>query len=230
MRTIGCLLVASLSSGCAGSGVDVVFYGAEGHRFSTAERRTIERIAGSTAAEVKQLLPALPDHITLSVEAGKNVIPEIGATASAGAPDTVQWTVDTDSHGGVEAIANAHLRSALFHEFHHLVREAAVPGRGRTVDSVVLEGMATAFERDFAGARPPWGMYPDDVDAWTRELLTLPPRPPRRDWMFQHPDGRRWIGYKVGTYLVDRAMRASGRSSADLVSVPTDEIVRLAQE
>ena len=25
--------------------------------------------------------------------------------------------------------------------------------------------------------------------------------------MIRHPDGRRWIGYKVGTYVAERAMR-----------------------
>ena len=44
-----------------------------------------------------------------------------------------------------------------------------------------------------------------------------------------HPDGTRWIGYRAGTYLVDRAMRASGKSAADLVAMPTEDLLRLAQ-
>ena len=178
---------------------------------------------------MRRLLPALPADITLSVEAGKNVIPETGEAGSASAPKTIQWTVDPDRGGGVEAIANAQLRRTLFHEFHHLVRESTAGSKGRILDSIVLEGMATAFERDFAGAHPLWGVYPDNVGDWAKEILALPPKSPRREWMFQHPDGRRWIGYKVGTYLVDRAMRASARSAAELVSVSTDEILRLAQ-
>jgi hypothetical protein len=60
----------------------------------------------------------------------------------------------------------------LFHELHHLVRSQANVDRD-VVGDAIREGMATAFERDFAGAQPPWGQYPNDVDAWTRELLTL---------------------------------------------------------
>ena len=45
----------------------------------------------------------------------------------------------------------------------------------------------------------------------------------------QHPNGTRWIGYRAGTYLVDRAMRASGKSAADLVAMPTEDLLRLAQ-
>jgi hypothetical protein len=47
--------------------------------------------------------------------------------------------------------------------------------------------------------------------------------------MFQHPDGRRWIAYKVGTYLVDRAIAASGKSSAELVLTPTREVLEMAR-
>lgn len=41
-------------------------------------------------------------------------------------------------------------------------------------------------------------------------------------------DGRRWVGYKVGTYLVDRAMKVSGKSSAELFSVSTEDVIAMA--
>ena len=98
------------------------------------------------------------------------------------------------------------------------------------MDTVVSEGMATAFERDFAGTKPPWGEYPEDVESWVEELLglTMSAYGSYTKWMLQHPDGRRWIGYRAGTYIVDQAMSASGRSAADLVLVPTGEVLRLA--
>src|SRR5207249_1562042 len=103
-------------------------------------------------------------------------------------------------------------------------------GQPRTsfMDGVVSEGLATAFERDFGGRRPPWGEYPEDVRQWVSELLDLPSSAPYHQWMFQHPDGRRWIGYRAGTYIADRAIAASGRSAAELVLVATDEILRNA--
>lgn len=51
---------------------------------------------------------------------------------------------------------------------------------------------------------------------------------PYWQWMFQHPDGRRWIGYRAGTYIADKAIRASGCSAAELAETPTDEFLRLA--
>ncbi len=42
-------------------------------------------------------------------------------------------------------------------------------------------------------------------------------------------DGRRWIGFKVGTFLADRAVKASGLTLAQLAMVPTDQIIVWAQ-
>jgi uncharacterized protein YjaZ len=166
--------------------------------------------------------------VTLRVRTGTDVIPETGETGEVNLPDVVYWTLDPGRPEGVAAIVRTQLRSSLVHEFHHLVRGSAV-GHGRTLlEEAVTEGLATVFERDFAGASGPWGAYPANVDAWVREFRSLPRDAPRDQWMVRHPDGRRWIGYKVGTYLVDRAMKASGRSAADLVSVPTDDILRMA--
>lgn len=97
------------------------------------------------------------------------------------------------------------------------------------MDAVVSEGLATAFERDFAGVDVPWGHYPPDVESWVKELTALPAMANRSEWLFQHPDGRRWIGLRAGTYLADRAMKATGKSAADLVTTGTAEILRLAR-
>jgi hypothetical protein len=231
MRLFVFLLLAAGGAACRPADTEVVFYRSETHRFSPSERRTIEQIATATVAEVRRLLPMLSKQITLHVETDTNVIPEIGATGSADSPSTIRWRVDPDRAGGVQAIATSHLRTFLFHELHHLARGATLPpGSGGYIDAMITEGLATAFERDFGGARPLWGIYPDNVGEWVTEVRALPTHIPRRDWMFQHPDGRRWIGYKVGTYLVDRAMRASGKSAVDLVSVPADQILTLGGE
>jgi uncharacterized protein YjaZ len=108
----------------------------------------------------------------------------------------------------------------------HVVRAAVFFDR-RLRDHVIREGLATAFERDYGGASPAWGQYPPEVAQWTTELLAQPDDAPRKQWLFQHPDGRRWIGLRVGTYLIDRAMKATGRASAELVRTPTDDLVRL---
>lgn len=226
-----CIAVAALAVvvGCGQRDVQVSYLRSESYTFSSLDRRVIEEIADATAIEVRKLLPALPRKLEMTVRPGTDVIPEIGATASAMPPADVVWTVDPARPGGVVQIAKTHLRATLFHEFHHLVRSAS-GFAGTVVEHAVTEGLASAFERDFAGGQYPWAQYPKgEVEGWATELLALPGDTSTREWMFAHPDGRRWIGYKVGTYWVDRAKLKSGRSSADLVSTPTTQILALAE-
>lgn len=218
------VLIAMLAS-CRASGADVVFYIDDGHRFSAEEQSTIETIVHDTVAEVRQLLPQLSNQLTIRVHSGTTVMAETGGMAETSPPDVVYWTVDPSRAEGVVALAKRHLRATLFHEFHHLVR-----GEAHTLmDRVIAEGMATVFERDYADATPPWGNYPRNVREWASEIMELPPDAPHEPWMSRHPDGRRWIGYKVGTALVDDAMRASNRSLVDLTPMSTEDVVALAR-
>lgn len=217
-----------LAPACARRRTHVLFYRASGYSFSWSERRTIDGIAEASAMQVASLLSGLPERVTIRVEAGQRVIPETGEGGSAHPPDVVYWTVDPRRGESVQAIASRRLRGTLFHEFCHLARERAVPSDHRLIDDVVAEGLATAFERTHAGAHAPWGDYPPEVAEWVEQLAGLGPDASRDHWMFRHPDGRRWIGYKVGTYLVDVAQRQSRRPLAELVTVRTDDLLRLA--
>jgi uncharacterized protein YjaZ len=142
----------------------------------------------------------------------------------------VIWVVNPGHEGGVVTVVHAWLRATLLHEFHHLVRSQTITSAS-LMDEVIAEGMATVFERDVAGVAPPWGVYPDDVAEWVNELIALPSDANNSYWLrARHPDGRRWIGMRAGAYLVDRAMKASGKSAADLVSTPTAEVVALGTQ
>jgi len=219
------ILAVVVALGCGRARVEIEYRA--GYSFSRAERRAIQQVADRAVADVRRLLPGLPAHLRITVQVGSRVIPETGETGSIGLPGAVYWTVDPAHAGGVIAVVNAQLRATLFHEWYHLVREAKFATES-LVDRAINEGLATAFERDFGGQPTPWGAYPGEVVTWTQEFLALPADAPVRDWMYQHPDGRRWIGYKVGTSLADRASRASGLSVADLAATSTDEIISWA--
>lgn len=199
----------------------------EGRRLSWGEQRELERVAESTFHEVRTVVAGLAAHIRLVVRWGTDVIAETGENGAAAQPDIVAWTLDPERD--VRTTIRAHLRATLAHELHHLARSRTVEPR-TLVDRVVHEGLATAFERDFAGVDPPWGHAPPEGEAlaWTDELLHQPPGADPTPWMIRHSDGRRWVGMRVGTLLVDRARKASGRTAAQLVAAPTGEVLRLA--
>ena len=222
-------LSAIALNACAKPDRSVQFFRSETYTFSATEQDRIEAIASATLRDARTLLPGLPERIHLTVRPGSDVIEETGETGTAMPPDAIMWTVDPQRNGGVDAVARKWLRASLLHELHHLARAASQPPR-TLVDHAIFEGMATVFERDFAGAEVPWGAYPENVAQWADELTRLPPDSSTREWLYKHPDGRRWIGIKVGTYWVDGAIRNSGRSAASLTTASSAEIVEFARE
>lgn len=231
MRVAAGLALAILFVSCSTPALTVQVYAGDGYEFSTAERRSIEAIAQFAARDVRRLLPGLPRNLVLRVQPSAKVIDVTGETGYPSLPNALGWMVDPHHPGGVTATVDRELRKTLFHEWHHLVRYTAVGMPVSLMDDVIAEGMATAFERDAAGASPPWGAYPANVMTWVTELRTAPPDVDHGYWLAQlHADGRRWIGMRAGTYLVDRAMRASGKTAAQLVSMPTDLVLKMALE
>lgn len=223
-------LLLALLPACRKHEVKVELYTVDGYRFSAAERDAIQEIADRAASDVRALLPSLSRELILRVQAGSEVIPETGETAHSLPPSAVRWVVDPKDPRGVRSIIDRQLRATLFHEFHHLVRDDHRERR-TLLDHVISEGQATAFERDHAPGSVPWGDDRDiDLEAWTREVLALPPDADKTQWMFEHPDGRRWIGFRVGTRLADRAAKHSKKSIAELAAMSAEEIVALARE
>ena len=202
----------------------------ETDRLDEATASLIEDIARAADEEVRSHLPALADDIILRVWDSDEVIPETGDLGMSVAPAEIAWVVCAGDPRGAMAIAQAQLRSTMFYELHHQVRGwmqwGGRPKEG-LLDAVVSEGLATAFEQDVAGSSPPWGKYPAEVADWDAELRALPDDADFMQWMVLHDDGRRWIGYRTGTYIADQAIAMTGKTAAELATTSTDEILRL---
>ncbi len=195
--------------------------------FSASEKAAVRQTAERAFQEVKRHLPRVPDSIVLLVRAGSDVIDATGEAAFVVPPNHVQWTIDPGRKEGVLGIVSTQLRPTLFHELLHLARATVVTNE-TLMDSVIDEGLATVFERDVAGSNVPWGTYPSEVVAWVKELKAQHSSANRSKWLIAHPDGRRWIGLRAGTYLVDQAIAKSGRSVQELAILSTAEVLRLA--
>lgn len=194
--------------------------------FSGGERKAIQQIADATMKDARALLPMLPPDLRLTVRTDTHVIPETGETAESIPPNAIVWKVDPGR--SVLHTIQTQLRPTLFHELHHLARALTTPAN-TLVDMAIDEGLATAFERDVGHVNPPWGEPPPDGVAWTRELLRVPERARRDEWLFEHPDGRRWIAMRAGTFIVDQATRHTGKSPAQMVAMPSGEILEMAK-
>ena len=227
---LGCACVFSVVvySSCGQSAITVEYREVEDYTLSRAELRTVQAIGDDATRDGRQLLPSLPRTLVLQViSSGVDVIEEVGYTVETGG-DTVYWGVRPDPAEGITGIAETYLRPLMFGMFFRIVRTESL-GYGRSLaDHMINSGLETVFARDFAGTTYPWTTYPPEVADWVAELLALPAGE-HHPWMVRHPDGRRWIGIKAGTYLVDRAVQVSGKSVVDLVSTPTAEIIEMAQ-
>ena len=168
---VAAVLIVVLVSACERHDVDVELP-TSGRALSRAEERELQRIADTTFREVRGLLAGLPPRLTLIVRWSKDVIPETGENGTAAFPGNIAWTLDPDRDA--LSTIRTQLRPTLFHELHHLARESRIASRS-LVDHVVTEGLATAFERDFAKVNPPWGQPPPDAIEWTRESFGNPP-------------------------------------------------------
>jgi hypothetical protein len=206
----------------------VVFLDTDTYAFTNDEIAVVRSVLDEAETEVRTLLPSLPAKLSLLVYPTEFVIPELGSMGMALSPDVIQLSVDPEHAGGVAEVADATFRFTLFHECHHATREKALGRQGsQLVPSAIHEGLATAFERDFAGHEPLWGYDKAVIDSWTEEFLALGAED-YRDWFFNHPDGRRWIGYKVGTYLVDRAIANGDTSAVKLLPVEWRDVLTMA--
>ena len=222
-----CLFSVVIYSSCGQPDITLQYREVDDYPLSWSELRTIQAIGNETTRDARQLLPSLPQTLVLEViPRDEEVIEELGYMGET-AGDTVYWGVRPDPRKGITVIAETYLRPLLFEMFLRMVRTESL-GYGRSLaDHMIGSGLETVFARDFAATTYPWTTYPPEVADWVTELLALPPGE-HHPWMVRHPDGRRWIGIKAGTYLVDRAIQASGKSVVDLVSTPTDEIIEMA--
>jgi hypothetical protein len=97
------------------------------------------------------------------------------------------------------------------------------------LDRAVREGLALAFERDCAHNWNPRGFYDAEAAQWVDELRAAPSELTVDEWSERHAHGRRWVVARTGTYLVDRALRASGKTASELATTPTAAIIDWAQ-
>jgi hypothetical protein len=173
--------------------------GSDRYVFSTEDRRTIDDIAVATEQQLRALLPL--------VEASEDVLPT-GDNALTVAPHLVRWKADPALC--IAGVAHRHLAQALAHKAFHAARSRQLPPK---VDGVswehvgIAEGLATGFARDNFDAHEPWSAYSANlVESWAAGLFAQPlDEQSVLEWKFNHPDGRTFIAFCVGTWLVDLA-------------------------
>lgn len=194
--------------------------------------QTLRETVTNAANEAAKILHGyISDHVNLVFHATESwdVIPETGDMGYTHNKDVVRVYFDPALPHGFEKLKK-HLAETTFHELHHAARFNAVDDANTLIVGAVLEGLATVFEREYSGSKPLWGEYEDDetMRNWFAEIVEAGHDWSKRDGLFfEHTDGRKWIAYKTGTWIIDKALKNSNKSLLDLTPMPTADILRL---
>jgi|GEM_PF-2635133 len=179
-------------------------------------------------ADARPLLSFGSEHLNFFVQPSESVIAETGVNGQTINSEFIVLKFDENLELDEEVILG-NVRSMVFHEMNHAARFNLSIWHKTPLDMCLFEGLATVFEREHAGSQPLWGRYDKTViSEWINEIKDLEDGILSNDYRFEHPDGRRWISYKVGAYIIDEAMSKSGKSVVELTQMQCKDILDLA--
>lgn len=213
-----------------------IAYDESGYELSTSEKQLLDSVFTNSETTLRNLLPALPDSVHIEVrftETDLRVVDGVTGRADKGDPlGELVVIISTTYPGGVTEAAKDGLASVVYHEFHHLSTGWTMQSshkRKGIMDAVIKEGLAVVFAETYTGQKQEGNQYPDVVEKWVKEIIDLPADANYMHWVSgEHPDGRVSIGYKAGKYIIDEAIRRSGKSILELSLLEDGVILKLA--
>jgi tetratricopeptide (TPR) repeat protein len=214
-------------------GLDILYEEAP-FKFTLEDKQLIDSIIIQSEKEIRALLPKLTENIRLVVTIIDRNIDEVGGVtgrAETHMPGEILVEISNVFPGGIKEAAKTALASTLFHEIHHIYRGWAIRdnkfGPGIS-NAMVNEGLAVAFSEIYTGDLTDGNSYTDDADNWVKEILLLPLDASYAQWvMGEHPDGRTYIGYRAGNYLIHKTMEKSKMNILELSELSPNEILKI---
>ena len=199
--------------------INVVFIPVANAALGRDDRTQIERTIRKHALRAAKLLRLREKIITFSVHPHWW---EWGGSAESKEWIRLRMPLRWKSQQHCSGYLEKRLPSAVYHEMHHLARrdvfspEKTYPPH-TLINSLVSEGLATVFEQEqLPGYQPKYGRYQ------RRVIHTWLPAVRREKWSrnydylaWFHGKGKpRWLGYKIGTYIIDHVKARHPRRTA----------------
>lgn len=203
--------------------------------FTEPQKDFIREVIINSETEVRSLIPMLPDSIEVIVENvdwNLDIVGGVTGRTETNSPPLVMIQISNNYQEGIIDSVHSGLQATIFHEFHHLSRGWAIQDNKFSYgipNAMVNEGLAVAFTEIHTGTVYETNAYSDEADSWVKEILDLPLDVSYSDWvMGEHPDGRTYIGYRTGNFLVRKAIAESGKNILELSKLMPNEIIKLA--
>lgn len=128
------------------------------------------------------------------------VIPEIGLigiTSFRG--DSITVTVDSS-----RKIPQIEFDAMLFHELHHGVRFQKMDLEFDTINRIISEGLACAYEEEMIGRRPIYSKVPLNDELIKKLRSTNHDGLSSEEWLYGNKDIPKWVGYSYGYELAKK--------------------------
>lgn len=194
------------------------------------DRKKLELRLREAAKLAKRNINEFPKFVNIVVSPTKSewVIPETGDMGMTYSDEYISITFDPSLPYGTEKLYQA-LFSTTLHELAHAAFFAHEEWRSDVMYGAVTEGLASVFERNFSQIGPPlWAHYEGDgtMVKWYDELKNIKETGEKnQEYFIEHSDGRKWIVYKTGTWMIDKLMK-SGMDFNSLLKMNSNEIIK----
>lgn len=200
------------------------------------EKSVIEKVLTQHTNQVSMVLTKLPDTIMYKVnivDHNLDIVKGVsGMTLRHKMNALIQVDLSSQYPGGVVKAGQDGLKSLLWHELHHVQRGWSIEQNEfeQGIDiAAINEGLAVVFAEEYTGESEVVNSKADVTDAWVDEILQLPKEADYMTWVSGiHPDGRSYIGYRTGNYIIRKAMEKSSKSILALSELSPTEIFELA--
>ena len=179
----------------------------ENIKFESQDKKLIREKIKSTVSKVSKLIPELADSINFTLLITERDLSIVnGVSGRADKPTQIEIILSNSYKNGLNDAILDGLEFTLFHELHHTVRGWTIYGNKFPVgidNAAVNEGLADVFASTYTNTRSNNYSKDENFDAWVKEILALPKNANYSEWMFSHPDGRKAIGYRAGSYIIE---------------------------
>lgn len=192
--------------------------------------REVINIHGRKAGELLEI-----DLVNITVNFSRKVIPETGEIGYA-TDDWARITIDpTRKSKEIKKIISFIIPATIYHEMNHIAREKYVGESKNLLEAIIAEGLADTFAKEqWLKFKAPWSAYSkDELTPFTRNLRSLEKNKKysHNDWFFGAGNKPRWLGYKLGTYIINLVKEKNTNLTAlEMTRIPAKQIIRLIDE
>lgn len=196
------------------------------------DSKHLRSVADKHARKAGKLLGV--DLLNITINFSKNVIPETGEAGYAAGKDWIQITIDPIRKAKeLQKIITEIIPATIYHEANHIAREKYVGESKNLLEAIVAEGLADVFAEEYwPKFKAPWSVYQQTkIQPFLKNLRNEKNsrKYSHNDWFFGTGRYPRWLGYKLGSYIVQSAKEKNRNLTAlKMTKMTANKVVKLS--